>query len=53
MKKLMLTLLSAVVSSSAMAKWIDVATDTNETILSADPAAIRRSGEKIVMYEPD
>jgi len=45
MKKLLLTLMLAVVSSSAIAEWVKVGTsDDKTTTIYADPSTIRKSG---------
>jgi hypothetical protein len=51
MKKLLLTLMLVVVSSSAMAEWAEVgwAEDGNATFY-ADPATIRKSSNKVKMW---
>jgi len=49
MKKLLLTLLLAVVSSSAMAEWVEVGT-TNKSTYYANPTTIRKSGNKVKMW---
>jgi hypothetical protein len=51
MKKLLLTLMLAVVSSSAVAEWVEA--DTSRSIgLTAytDPTTIRKSGNKVEMW---
>jgi len=51
MKKLLLTLMLAAVSSSAMAEWVEIGTSDNyETIIYADPTTIRKSGYKVSMW---
>ena len=51
MKKLLLTLMLAIVSSSAMAEWVEIGTSDNyETIIYADPTTIRKSGNKVNMW---
>ena len=49
MKKLLLTLMLAVVSSSAMAKWVKVSEDKLVTAY-ADPTTIRKNGDKVKMW---
>jgi len=49
MKRLLLTLMLAVVSSSAMAKWVKVDEDKLVTAY-ADPNTIRKSGNKVKMW---
>jgi len=49
MKKLLLTLMLSIVSSSAMAEWVEV--DSNEKFIAyADPITIRKSGNKVKMW---
>jgi hypothetical protein len=48
MRKLILILLLAVLSSSAMAEWIKVGANDNSTIY-ADPATIRKEGNMVKM----
>ena len=51
MKKLLLILMLAVVSSSAMAEWVEA--DTNRRVgltTYADPTTIRKSGNKVEMW---
>ncbi len=51
MKKLLLTLMLAVVSSSAMAEWVKVGTsDDKTTTIYADPSTIRKSGNRVKMW---
>lgn len=51
MHKAMLIMLLTVVSSSAAAEWVEVGTDDTGTItIYADPATIRRSGDKVRMW---
>jgi len=51
MKKLLLTLMLAVISSSAMAEWVRIVKTTyNETTIYADPTTIRKSGNKVKMW---
>jgi len=49
MKKLLLTLMLAVVSTSAMAKWVKVSEDKLVTAY-ADPTTIRKLGDKVKMW---
>ncbi len=51
MKKLLLTLMLAVISSSAMAEWVKVGTsDDKTTTIYADPSTIRKSGNRVKMW---
>jgi len=56
MKKLLLTLMLAVVSSSAMAEWVEVAgsaegTEETEAVTAyADPDTIRKTGNRVKMW---
>jgi len=51
MHKAILMLLLAVVSSSAMAEWIEVAKDKEETFIAyADPATIRKTNNIVRMW---
>ena len=51
MKKLLLTLMLAVVSSSEMAEWVEFFKDADETFtVYVDPATIRKSGSKVKMW---
>ena len=49
MKKLLLTLMLVVVSSSAMAEWVKVSEDKLVTAY-ADPTTIRKLGDKVKMW---
>ncbi len=49
MKKLLLALVLAVVSSSAMAEWVKVSEDKLVTAY-ADPTTIRKLGDKVKMW---
>ncbi len=50
MKKLLLTLMLAVVSSSAMAEWVEVDTSRRVGLTTyADPTSIRKVGEIVKM----
>jgi len=49
MKKLLLTLMLAVVSSSAMAEWVKVSED-KLVAAYADPTTIRKNGDKVKMW---
>jgi len=49
MNKLLLTLMLAVVSSSAVAEWVYVGT-TDKSTVYADPTTIRKSGNKVKMW---
>jgi len=49
MKKLLLTLMLVVVSTSAMAKWVKVSEDKLVTAY-ADPRTIRKLGDKVKMW---
>jgi len=48
MKKLLLTLMLAVVSTSAMAEWVEVGT-TDSYLVYADPTSIRKVGDIVKM----
>ena len=48
--KAVLTVLLAVVSSSAMAEWVEIGSDETITIY-ADPATIHRQGNKVKMWD--
>jgi len=50
MRKAILMMLLAVVSSSAMAKWVEIGNDKTITIY-ADPTTIQRVGNKVIMWE--
>ncbi len=51
MKKLLLILLLTVVSNSAMAEWVKVATPVDERLTTyADPSTIRKSGSRVKMW---
>ncbi len=49
MHKAILVILLAVVSSSAMAEWVEIGT-TNKSTVYADPTTIRKSGNKVKMW---
>ncbi len=49
MKKLLLILMLAVVSSSAMAEWVEIGTTDKNTVY-VDPTTIRKSGNKVKMW---
>jgi len=49
MRKVILMLLLAVVSNSAMAEWVDVGSNENITIF-VDPASIQRDGNMAKMW---
>jgi len=49
MKKLLLILMLTVVSSGAMAEWVEVGGNDNVTSY-ADPTTIRKSGNKVKMW---
>ncbi len=51
MKKLLLILMLAAVSSSAMAEWVEIGVDTKKYIDYVDPETIRKSGNKVKMWE--
>ena len=54
MKKLLLTLLLAAVSSSAMAEWVYVAKNKEGTYaVYADPTTIRKAGNTVKMWGLD
>lgn len=48
-RKIILMLLMAVVSSSAVAEWVIVGTDKNSTIY-ANPATIHKTGSNVTMW---
>ncbi len=50
MKKLLLILILAVVSSSAMAEWVKIGTTTDGRTYYADPTTIRKLGNKVKMW---
>jgi hypothetical protein len=50
MRKLILMMLLAVVSSCAMAEWVEV-TSTDEKTFYANPATIRKKGNMVKMWE--
>ena len=50
MKKLLLTLMLVVASTSATAEWVKVAADVDEVTYYADPDTIRESGNMIKMW---
>ena len=47
MRKAILMMLLAVVSSSAAAEWVSLGTTDNGTTVYVDPATIRRSGDMV------
>jgi len=49
MHKIILVILLAIVSSSAMAEWVRIGT-TNKSTVYADPTTIRKSGNKVKMW---
>lgn len=49
MRKLILMMLLAVVSSSALAEWIEAVSDERSTIY-VDPTTIRRTGDTALMW---
>ena len=51
MKNLVLILILAVVSSSAMAEWIPVVTNDTGTITYVDPATARKASNKVKIWE--
>ena len=51
MKKLLLILLLAVVTSSAMAEWVEFTEDDEETLtVYADPDTIQKTGNIVKMW---
>ena len=51
MRKAILMLLLAIMSSDAMAEWARVGTASNETVtFYADPATIRKTGSRVKMW---
>jgi len=50
MHKVILATLLAVVSSSAMAEWVMLSSDSEGTIVYVDPKTIRKSGNKVKMW---
>ena len=51
MKKLLLSLMLAVVSSSAMAEWVEFIEDDEETLtVYVDPTTIRKKGNNVKMW---
>jgi len=50
MKKLLLILMLAVVSSSAMAEWVEVGVNDDGATVYANPDTIRKSGNKVKMW---
>ena len=51
MKKLLLTLILAVVSSSVLAEWVRVVTPLDERLTTyADPSTIRKSSSSVKMW---
>jgi len=51
MKKLLLILILAIVSSSAIAEWFEVDTRRRVGLTAyADPTTIRKSGNKVEMW---
>ncbi len=51
MKKLLLTLMLAVVSSGAMAQWVEIAKDGEETFTAyTDPATVRRTDNRVKIW---
>lgn len=49
MKKTMLTLLLAAISTGAMADWVQIASN-DATDYYADPSTIRKKGDKVMMW---
>ena len=49
MKKLLITLLLAVLSTSAMAEWVQINANNNSTTY-VDPTTIRKVGNKVKMW---
>lgn len=51
MRKAILMVLLAVVSSSAVAEWIGAGSNSDETVTAyADPATIRKAGDVVTMW---
>jgi len=51
MKKLLLTLMLTVMSSSAMAEWVEVGEDDEDTLtIYVDPTTIRKNGNNVKMW---
>lgn len=50
MSKTILMLLLAVVSSGAVAEWINVSTDESGSSIYADPATIQKVGNRVKMW---
>jgi len=51
MNKLILAMLLAVVSSSAVAEWVGAGSSSDETVTAyADPATIRKAGNMVTMW---
>ena len=51
MKKLLLTLMLAVVSSSAMAEWVEIGEiEDGDITVYADPTTIRKTGNKVKIW---
>jgi len=50
MKKLLLTLMLAVVSSSAMAEWVEIVHSTDGNYFYADPTTIEKAGDRVTMW---
>ena len=51
MKKLLLTLMLAIVSSSVMAEWVEISRNEDFGItVYADPANTRKSGNEVKMW---
>ena len=51
MHKVILMVLLAIVSSSAMAKWVEIAKDEEETFTAyADPATIRKTDNRVEIW---
>ena len=49
MKRLLITLLLAVLSTSAMAEWVQINANNNSTTY-VDPTTIRKAGNKVKMW---
>lgn len=50
MRKVILMVLLAVVSSSAMAEWVQITVGHETLIVYADPASLRRASNKVKMW---
>ncbi len=51
MKRILLTLLLAIVGSNAMAEWVEIAKDEKETFTAyADPSTIRKTDNRVKIW---